>query len=58
MSPPAASAVRSGKTRVLGGITVVDTPLLARAMNHARIHSEPFLFNDAVRSRLFAVRLG
>lgn len=48
----------SGKTRVLGGITVIDTPLITRAMDHARTHSEPFLFNHAVRSWLFAVRLG
>lgn len=45
-------------TRVLGGITVVDTPLIDRAMDLARRHSEPFLFNHAVRSWLFAVRLG
>jgi hypothetical protein len=48
----------SATTRVLGGITVLDTPLIARAMDYARIHSEPFLFNHAVRSWLFAVRLG
>jgi hypothetical protein len=48
----------SGKTRVLGGVTVIDTPLIARAMDYARVHSEPFLFNHAVRSWLFAVRLG
>lgn len=48
----------SGKTRVLGGITVSDTPLITRAMDYARIHSEPFLFNHALRSWLFAVRLG
>jgi hypothetical protein len=47
----------SGKTRVLGGITVIDTPLIARAMDYARLHSEPFLFNHAVRSWLFAVML-
>jgi hypothetical protein len=47
-----------GKTRVLGGITVVDTPLVSRAMDLARTHSEPYLFNHAVRSWLFAVRLG
>jgi hypothetical protein len=47
-----------GNTRVLGGITVIDTPLIARAMDYARTHSEPFLFNHAVRSWLFAVRLG
>jgi len=48
----------SGKTRVLGGITVVDTPLVARAMELAKACSEPYLFNHAVRSWLFAVRLG
>jgi hypothetical protein len=48
----------SGKTRVLGGITVLDTPLIARAMDYARAYSEPYLFNHAVRSWLFAVRLG
>jgi hypothetical protein len=52
------STIMSGHTRVLGGITVIDTPLTARAMDHARTHSEPFLFNHAVRSWLFAVRLG
>lgn len=48
----------TGKTRLLGGITVVDSPLIGRAMDLARTHSEPFLFNHAVRSWLFAVRLG
>jgi len=48
----------SGKIRVLGGIKVIDTPLVTRAMDYARTHSEPFLFNHAVRSWLFAVRLG
>ena len=46
------------QTRVLGGITVIDTPLITRAMEYARDLSEPYLFNHAVRSWLFAVRLG
>jgi hypothetical protein len=50
--------IRSGTTRTLGGIAVIDTPLVARALEHARIHSDAFLFNHAVRSWLFAVRLG
>jgi hypothetical protein len=58
MSPTAEPTIMSGKTRVLGGITVIDTPLITRAMDYARVHSEPFLFNHAVRSWLFAVRLG
>jgi len=58
MSPTAKPAITSGKTQVLGSITVIDTPLVTRAMDYARTHSEPFLFNHAVRSWLFAVRLG
>jgi hypothetical protein len=58
MSLTAEPTVMSGKTRVLGGVTVIDTPLISRAMDYARIHSEPYLFNHAVRSWLFAVRLG
>lgn len=58
MSPTAKPAITGGKTRVLGGVTVIDTPLVTRAMEYARVHSEPFLFNHAVRSWLFAVRLG
>jgi hypothetical protein len=50
--------IESAKPRVLGGITVIDTPLVARALDFARAHSEPYLFNHAVRSWLFAVRLG
>lgn len=48
----------SEQTRVLGGITVIDSLLISRAMEFARAHSEPVLFNHAVRSWLFAVRLG
>jgi hypothetical protein len=58
VSPTAKPAIIGGKTRVLGGITVVDSPLISRAMDLAQTHSEPFLFNHAVRSWLFAVRLG
>ena len=58
MSRIAEPTTLSGKRRVLGGITVIDTPLVTRAMDYARTHSEPFLFNHVVRSWLFAVRLG
>jgi hypothetical protein len=58
MSPTAKPAITSGKTQILGGIAVIDTPLVTRALDLARTHSEPFLFNHAVRSWLFAVRLG
>lgn len=48
--PPVAS-------RVLAGVSVPDTPLVRRAMEYARDCSEPYLFNHAMRSWLFAVRL-
>ena len=51
-------ALMSERTRVLAGITVIDTPLITRALDYARDSSEPVLFNHAVRSWLFAVRLG
>jgi len=57
-SSPAATTVTGGKTRVLAGIAVSDTPLITRALDYARDYSEPVLFNHAVRSWLFAVRLG
>ena len=55
---PTTETILSRNTRVLAGITVDDTPLIGRAMELARLHSEPFLFNHAVRSWLLAVRLG
>src|SRR6266850_5719143 len=58
MLPTAEPTIMRRRARVLGGVTVVDTPLVTRAMDLARKHSEPFLFNHAVRSWLFAVRLG
>ena len=52
------AAARPIKTRVLGGITVVDTLLVTEALDYARSNSEPYLFNHVMRSWLFAVRLG
>jgi len=43
--------------REIAGVTVPDTPLVARAMEEARALSEPYLFNHAVRSWLFAAQL-
>jgi hypothetical protein len=44
-------------SRELCGVIVPDTPLVARAMEEARAVSEPYLFNHAVRSWLFAVQI-
>lgn len=43
--------------REIAGVMVPDTALVARAMEEARALSEPYLFNHAVRSWLFAVQL-
>ena len=43
--------------RVLAGVPVPDTTLVSRAIDYARQHSEPYLFNHVMRSWLFAVRL-
>lgn len=44
-------------TRLLGGVTVPDTPAISRAIEFARERSEPYLFNHAMRSWLFAATL-
>jgi len=47
----------SSGTRVVAGITVPDTPAIALALERARSDSEPYLFNHAARSWLFATRV-
>ena len=44
----------ASRTRVLAGVSVPDTPLVQRAIEYARAHSEPYLFNHVMRSWLFA----
>src|SRR6266481_7983083 len=44
-------------TRLLAGVAVPDTPLISRAIEYARHHSEPYLFNHVMRSWLFSVSL-
>jgi hypothetical protein len=44
-------------TRLLAGVCVPDTPLVSQAIEYAREHSEPYLFNHVMRSWLFAVLL-
>lgn len=45
------------ETRLLAGIAVPDTTLIDRAIELARASSEPYLFNHAMRSWLFAATL-
>ena len=44
-------------TRLVAGVSVPDTALISRAIEYAREHSEPYLFNHVMRSWLFAVIL-
>lgn len=41
----------------IAGVRVPDTPTISRAIEYARVNSEPFLFNHVMRSWLFAVSL-
>lgn len=43
--------------RGIAGIAAPYTPLIAHAVTHAHEHCEPFLFNHAMRSWLFAVAI-
>lgn len=45
-------------TRLLGGVSVADSPLIDQALEYARRLYEPYLFNHAMRSWLFAETLG
>jgi hypothetical protein len=45
-------------SRIIAGVSVPDTPMVADALAYARRISEPYLYNHAVRSWLFAARIG
>jgi HD superfamily phosphodiesterase len=47
----------ASETRRLANVLVPDTPLVTAAIEYARKHSEPYLFNHVMRSWLFAVSL-
>ena len=46
------------RTRVVAGVSVPDTAMIAGALDYAQRLSEPYLFNHAMRSWLFAARIG
>jgi hypothetical protein len=56
-SPPPTQFVPPQSTRALAGVWVPDTPLISAAIEYAREHSEPYLFNHVMRSWLFAESL-
>jgi len=45
-------------TRLIAGVSVPDSPLITAALEYAQKLSEPYLFNHAVRSWLFAAKIG
>jgi hypothetical protein len=44
--------------RLIAGVSVPDSPLITEALEYAQKLSEPYLFNHAVRSWLFAAKIG
>jgi len=46
------------QTRVIAGVSLPDSPLIAATIEYAQRLSEPYLFNHAMRSWLFAEAIG
>ena len=44
--------------RLVAGVSVPDSPLITAALEYAEKLSQPYLFNHAVRSWLFATKIG
>ncbi len=45
-------------TRLMAGVSVPDLPLITEVLLYAKTAYEPYLFNHAVRSWLFAAKIG
>ena len=45
-------------TRLIAGVSVPDNPLIAEVIQYAQRLSDPYLFNHAIRSWLFAQTIG
>src|SRR5262245_57574611 len=45
-------------TRMIAGVSVADSPLITSVIEYAQKLSEPYLFNHAMRSWLFAETIG
>ena len=48
----------ASQTRLIAGVGVPDSPLITAVIEHAQRLSEPYLFNHAMRSWLFAEAIG
>jgi hypothetical protein len=58
-APAKASITHDGsRTRLIAGVTVADNPLITAVIAYAQRLSEPYLFNHAMRSWLFAETIG
>jgi hypothetical protein len=57
---PATAAINqiAPQTRLIAGVSVVDDPLITSVIAYAQRLSEPYLFNHAMRSWLFAETIG
>src|SRR3984957_5820975 len=57
---PAKTFVNRGasQTRLIAGVSRPDGPLITAVIEHAQRLSEPYLFNHAMRSWLFAEAIG
>jgi hypothetical protein len=56
--PPQAQFALLTATRLVAGVRVPDSPVISGALTLAQERTEPYLFNHAVRSWLFAECLG
>src|SRR6185312_4952185 len=48
----------ASQTRLIAGVSVPDGPLITAVIEYAQRLSEPYLFNHAMRSWLFAEAIG
>jgi hypothetical protein len=54
----AATNHNAPRTRLVAGVSVADSPLITAVIEYAQRLSEPYLFNHAMRSWLFAETIG
>jgi hypothetical protein len=57
-SATASTNLNAAPTRLMAGVSVPDSPLITAAIEYAQRLSEPYLFNHAMRSWLFAELIG
>jgi hypothetical protein len=57
-SATASTNRNAAPTRLMAGVSVPDSPLITAAIEYAQRLSEPYLFNHAMRSWLFAELIG